>query len=266
MKRNSPASILRLHGSYFKFNLAAGMAYRSSFFTQVFAMVINNASFIVFWKVLYSLETDMGGWAFADVMLLWALVAIIYGLGEVFFGNIPWMSRMIIQGELDVYLTQPKPVALHAAGSRMAVAGWGDVLYGLVVYFLTQPVSPGHFGLFLGFTAVGTLTMAAARLAWHSLGLWLGNAEGVAAALDEMMLSMNLYPPSLFPNEVRLVLTVAVPSALVAWLPAEILRETNLPRLLTLLVASAAVVAAALGIFTLGLRRYASGNRMGARV
>ena len=266
MRKNGAASVLRLHGAYFRFNLAAGMAYRSSFFTQVFAMVVNNASFIVFWKVLYSLETDMGGWAFADVMLLWALVAIIYGLGEVFFGNIPWMSRMIIQGELDVYLTQPKPVALHAAGSRMAVAGWGDVFYGLVVYFLTQPVSLGHFSLFLGLTAVGTLTMAAARLAWHSLGFWLGNAEGVAAALDEMMLSMTLYPPSLFPGEVRLILTVAVPSALVAWLPAEILREPDIRRLGMLMGASAAVVAIALTLFSLGLRRYASGNRMGARV
>ena len=80
------------------------------------------------------------------------------------------------------------------------------------------------------------------------------------------MLSMTLYPPSLFPDEVRLVLTVAVPSALVAWLPAEILREVDLQRLGILLGASAAVVSIALGIFSLGLRRYGSGNRMGARV
>ena len=136
-------------------------------------------------------------------MFLWALAAVVYGLGQIFAGNIPHLSAIIVSGDLDVYLTQPRPVALNAACSRMAVAGWGDILYGIIVYAFTQPLKPGPMLLFLLLSILGTIAMAAARLIFHSLSFWLHNAEGLAFTLDEMLLSFTLYPPTLFPPPVR---------------------------------------------------------------
>ncbi len=257
---------VRMLAAYFKFNLSSGMAYRASFLMQVFGMALNNAMFIVFWRVLYDHAGDLGGWGFNDVMFLWALVAAVYGLGQIFAGNIPHLSAIIVSGDLDVYLTQPRPVALNAACSRMAVAGWGDILYGIIVYAFTQPLKPGPMLLFLLLSILGAIAMAAARLIFHSLSFWLHNAEGLVFTLDEMLLSFTLYPPTLFPPPVRALLTFAVPSALVAWIPAELFRSFSAGKMLLLLAADTVLVLAAFGIFQLGLRRYSSGNRMGARI
>ena len=257
---------LRLLRAYFRFNLAAGMAYRASFFLQVFGMALNNTAFIVFWRVLYDHAADLGGWGFRDVMFLWALVSVVWGLGQIFAGNVPYLSRIIRQGDLDVYLTQPAPVVPNVAGSRMDVSGWGDILYGVVVYGFTQTPAPGPILLFLVLAVLGAAAMASVRLVFHSLSFWLGNAEGLAGSLDEMLLSFTLYPPSLFPAPVRLLLTFGIPSALVAWYPAELFRDFSVVGLLTIAAADALLVFVALGVFHLGLRRYASGNRMGARL
>ena len=55
---------VRMLAAYFKFNLSSGMAYRASFLMQVFGMALNNAMFIVFWRVLYDHAGDLGGWGF----------------------------------------------------------------------------------------------------------------------------------------------------------------------------------------------------------
>ena len=266
MNRRLIPGTLRMIGCYFRFNLSAGMAYRGSFIMQVFGMALNNSMFIVFWRVLYNHTGNLGGWGFTEVMFLWALVSIVYGLGQVLAGNIPRLSRIIYTGDLDVYLTQPKPVVLNIAGSRMDVSGWGDILYGLILFFFTQTAAVGPILLFLTLSFMGALAMASARIVFHSLSFWLGNAEGLAIAMDEMLINFTLYPPSLFPAPVRAVLTFLVPSALVAWYPAEIFQAFSFRGLIGLAAADIVLACLALGLFRLGLKRYSSGNRMGARL
>ena len=62
--------ILKLFGKYFKLNLASQMEYRTSFFVQIFGMVINNASFIFFWWLAFDATGSyIAGYTFKDVML-----------------------------------------------------------------------------------------------------------------------------------------------------------------------------------------------------
>ena len=101
---------LRLFGHYVRFNLRAGMEYRAAFVTQVVGMMLNNTAFIFFWMILFQQVGDLKGYGFAEVMFLWALSAVGYGLAGVFLGNAGYLSRSIYTAELDVYLLQPKPV------------------------------------------------------------------------------------------------------------------------------------------------------------
>jgi ABC-2 type transport system permease protein len=63
-----------------------------------------------------------------------------------------------------------------------------------------------------------------------------------------------------------LVLHSLVPAALAAWIPLELFQTFSWGRLGILVGADALVVGAALLLFRLGLRRYESGNRIGARM
>ncbi len=62
------------------------------------------------------------------------------------------------------------------------------------------------------------------------------------------------------------VLMAMVLTALLAWIPVKLFKSFDLPSLLLLTGADAAIVAAAWGLFRLGLRVYESGSRIGARL
>jgi ABC-2 type transport system permease protein len=256
----------RLFYHYVRFNLRAGMEYRVSFITQVVGMALNNSAFIIFWMILYGRLQSINGYAFGDVMFLWSLASLGYGLAAVFLGNAPFLSRTIYRGELDVYLLQPKPVLANFLLSRTNVSGWGDISFGVILYAITQPAGITNVALWTAFSFLMTMVLVAMRVIYHSLTFFLGNAEEFAETASDLVLSFILYPGSIFQGPVVILLHSLIPAALIAYIPVELFRHFSAPRMLILLAADAAIVLAAWCIFHLGLRAYESGNRMGTRV
>lgn len=258
---------LRLLASYLRFNLAAGMEYRAAFITQVLGMIVNDAAFIFFWILLLDrVGGTIGGYGFREVMFLWSLSAAGFGLSAVVFGNAFYLSRLIAAGELDVYLLQPKPVLPNLLASRMSVSAWGDVAYGVLLFAFTQEVTVGRAALFTLFVALMAVGLTAVRVLYHSLTFWWGNAEEFASMASEMTLSFMIYPDTIFEGPTRWLLHSLLPAGLLAYLPARLFARLELAPLLAMLGGDAALVAAALAAFHLGLRRYESGNRIGARL
>ncbi|MBI9108869.1 MAG: ABC-2 family transporter protein [Spirochaetales bacterium] len=257
----------KLLKKYFVFNLSAGMEYRASFLIQVFGMFLNNCAFIFFWMILYKrIGGDINGYGFSDVMFLWALAALGYGLAEVFMGNSRFISSIIYKGELDVYLLQPRAILPNLVCSRMNTAGWGDVTYGIVLYFLTQSFEPHKVLMFLVFSILMAVVFTAVRIIYHSLTFFLGNAEQFAGTITEMVIMFILYPGSIFSAPSTWILHSVIPAALVAWIPAEIFASFDLKKLLVLLSADVAIIILSVVVFQAGLKKYSSGNRMGTRI
>lgn len=259
--------MLRLAAHYFRFNLSASMAYSTSFLIQVLGMAINNCAFVVFWLFLFErIGGEIAGYGFADVMFLWSLAAAGFGMSVVVFGNTHQLSRIIYSGELDVYLLQPKPVLPNVLMSRTVISGWGDLLYGLVLFALTQEISLAGVLLFGFFTALMAIVVTSVRVFYHCLTFFFGNAEGFAGLAGELVITFMLYPGSIFKGATAWILHSLIPAAFVAYLPAEIFAAFSLRTLLIVLGADAAIVLVALAIFRLGLRRYESGNLIGTRM
>ena len=259
--------MVKLLRKYFVFNIAAGMEYKTSFLIQVFGMALNNSAFIFFWLLLFDkVGGDINGYGFREVMFLWALAGLGYGLGEIFLGNSRFISSIIYKGELDVYLLQPRPVLPNLLASRMNTAGWGDVAYGIVLFAFTQPLDPGRIILFLLFSILMAAVFAALRVIYHSLTFFLGNAEAFANTATEMMINFILYPGSIFDGPSTWILHSLLPAALLAWIPAELFVAFSAGKFLVLLAADALIFVLAGLIFRAGLKRYSSGNRMGTRL
>ena len=260
-------SLLRLAGHYFRFNLSANMAYSGSFLIQVFGMALNNAAFALFWFFLFErIGGDIQGYAFRDVMFLWALAATGFGASVVLFGNSNHLSRIIYTGELDVYLLQPKPVLPNLLLSRMAIPGWGDIIYGMILFAATQPLSLYTVGMYVYFATLMALVFAALRVLYHSLTFFFGNAEDFASMASEFVIAFVLYPGSIFKGASAVILHSLIPAALVGFIPARIFKEFDPALLAVVTAADLALVGLAALVFRLGLRCYESGNRIGARL
>lgn len=256
---------LRLFREVFAANVAAVVEYRFSFLIQFLGMMVNNAAFLVFWVVLLGHTGSIGGWGFGDILFLWALGPAAFGLAHVVFGNVRQMGALILQGDLDVYLLQPKDPLFHALISRTIPSAWGDLLYGfLLLPFIT--LDPVRMGLFLVFTVTGALLFVGTFGLVQTLAFWLGNISGIAQAVTEFMLNFTLYPETVFPQEMRWVFYSLIPAGFLVFLPLHVLR--TLDGIWVPVIVAAAVGLCVLNavVFRAGLKRYESGNAVGARI
>lgn len=251
---------------YIRFNLKSGMEYRTAFITQIFGMILNNASFIAFWAILFARIDDVKGYGFQEIMFLWALTAAGFGVCQVLFGNWSSISKIIYQGELDVYLLQPRSVLPGVLISRMVISGWGDIVYGILLFFLTQSITFTGILLFIVFSLLFCLLFVSVAVIFHSLTFFLGNAESIASLATEAMISFTLYPGSIFKGVTKVLLMTVIPTVWAAYIPVELYREFSVSRFLWVMGIDMLFLTAAVIIFRIGLRFYESGNRMNTRL
>jgi ABC-2 type transport system permease protein len=254
---------------YVRANFLIALEYRATFIGQVFGMLLNDIMWIAFWVIYFTrfpvLESTEGGWRIEDVLAMWAVVGVAFGLSMGFFGNALRMAQMISQGDLDYYLSLPKNVLLHVLVSRMDLTALGDILFGtgLFVFFLKP--SPDRVLTFLLVSVCGGVVFLAAAILWQSLAFWLGNAEGLATQMWNALILLSTYPAPLFRGAVKLVIFTAVPAAFMSHIPVQLLRVFDPAWLAAELAFAGGALALAVFVFYRGLRRYESGNLMLAR-
>ncbi len=256
----------RFLGAAFAVNVKSVLEYRANFIMQTFGMMLNNAAFAVFWKVLIDRTGGIGGYGFSDIMFVWAVVSSSFGLAHVVFGNIRSISELVREGDLDSYLLQPKDVWLNVVASRTVPSAWGDFAYGFVVVALLPGFGIGRLALFLCLAITGAAIFAAAFAAMESLAFFMGDSSAVTGALTEFLLSFSLYPETVYDPGMRWIFYTLVPSGFIAYMPLAAFRSLDW-RLVPVLVAAAALyVFLSRALFKAGLRRYESGNKIGTKV
>lgn len=265
--RTAVSKNLSLIGRYFKFNLASAMEYRGSFWLQVFGMAVNNASFVFFWWVAFSkIGSAVAGYTFRDVMFIWAAASSSFGLCHILFGNVNRISRVIMTGELDNYLLQPRNVLVNVAASRTQVSAWGDFVYGYVLLFLTNGFTLQGMGLFTLCIILGGIFMAATAAVFHTLTFFLGNAERIAGMAFEGIINFCIYPDKIFTGFVRALIYTAIPAGFITHIPLQLFRSFNAGSLALLILAAAAYALLAFWLFHIGLKKYESGNLIVTRL
>ncbi len=256
----------RFLSTAFGVNVKSVLEYRVNFLVQFFGMMLNNAAFAAFWAVLISRTGSVGGYGFNDVMFVWGLVSTSFGLAHVVAGNVRQLGKIVMEGGLDVYLSQPKDVMVNLLASRTVVSAWGDFVYGFIVLALLPGTDAARVALFCALALPGAAIFAATFAAAESLAFFMGNAQAVASALSEFMLSFSLYPEGVFGKGYRWVMYSLVPSAFVAFVPLRIFRAMDWRFVPLLWLIACAYCAVAYALFAAGLRRYESGNRMDVRI
>ena len=58
-----------------KYNIMKQMTNKVTFITNIVFMILNNASFIVQWIILFNLKNEIGGYTIREVVLLWGIAA-----------------------------------------------------------------------------------------------------------------------------------------------------------------------------------------------
>ena len=246
--------------AYVELNLSSAMEYRAAFISQTVGMMVNDAMVLVFWWLFFQRFPLVGSWTLQDVLRLWGVVAVAFGLAMGIFGNCPRLAFMIARGQLDYYLALPKDALLHALVSRMSSSAWGDVLFGVVAFLVAGGLSPLKLLLFLALACAGCAVYVAYSVLVGSLAFWFGNAETLASQSSAALINFSTYPGSIFQGWVKLLTFTLLPAAFIGHVPVDQLRNPSLLPILGVFAFAAGSSALAAGAFRFGLRRYQSGN------
>lgn len=247
-----------------KLNLAGALEFRFSFFMTAGMMVINNIVWIFFWQIYFQRFQLVNGWSVADVMMLWAVGAGGYGLANSFFGNADHIGNIIVTGQLDTYLTQPKPVLLHVLISRMSFSALGDLIFALLIFaYYGEHTWSGLFKFILALL-ISMLILVFFSVSIQSLAFYVGSAEGLIG--QELLITFATYPTDIFRGVTKVVLFTALPAGFISYMPLGLLREVQ-PLFLGAAIGVAMIlVLTGTALFYRGLERYGSGNVVGMRM
>lgn len=260
-------SILGLIGLYFRVNLASAMEYRSAFLMQAFGMALSNGSFVFFWWVAFNqIGARIGGYDFRDVMFIWAVASSAFGAANILFANMNNISRLIISGELDTFLLQPKSVLVSLLCARTSLSAWGDLIYGFVLMALTQGTDGLTWLMFFCGLVIGCLLMTAVAVTAHTLTFFVGDASTLSGMAVEFVVNFCIYPKGIYAGWVQVLMATLIPATFMVHLPLQLARQFD-PLLFTgLLLASGLYCVLSWLFFYRGLRRYESGNLIVTRL
>ena len=259
---NKVLNWLSLASAYVRLNLRTHLEYRGAFFSQVVAMIVNDAIWLIFWSIFFTRFPVLHGWDIKDVITIWGVAASGYGLAAALCGNALNLPTLVMRGQLDAWLLYPRALLPHLVLGKMSATSWGDAIFGYVVYLAFVRPDLEHFFLFVLFTLTSTILFIGFFVLSGSLSFFVGNAESIAEQWRFSLATFSTYPETLFHGGVKIVLYTLIPAGFVTYLPVAALKTSSVS--LTLITIAGALTMVGVGVlaFYLGLRRYESGNLM----
>jgi ABC-2 type transport system permease protein len=240
--------------------VADAFANRSSFWFQVGLMIANDATWIVFWAFFFHRVGTVRGWDVHDVLVLFSILLFSAGTSIGIFSNCRRVGHLAADGALDEALLLPVPPLLSVLTRRVDPANVGDLLFGPVLFALAGDPTPTRTALFLLGSICGTVVLVSFLVLCGSLTLFVGGRGEQADMGFNAILILSSYPIDLFGGATKVLLFTAVPAAFVTGVPSRLVHHFQASEALLLVGVSAAAALAAVGLFTLGLRRYSSGS------
>lgn len=242
------------------------MSVRGAFLLESSLMIANNLVFVLMWWIFFRQFNEVAGWTLRDIIALNAIGMGAYGLMQICFGNVKQISRIILSGDLDPFMTQPKNLLIHLISSRSMVKGWGHLMTTVILLILGNLTTPHVLALVLLSMISGCLVFTALAIIAHSMVFWFGGVESLARKYCDSLFLFALYPTNIYSGLLQLVMFTLIPAGIIGYLPVELLRNFSWIDLVILLSSSIAFFALAFLVFHLGLKRYESGNQFGIRL
>ena len=256
---------LRVTIKTIKYGLMREMINKTSFIMNVLFMILNNASFIIQWIVIYSLREDVGGYTFNQVLLLWAIAASTYGFSRFFFKRSFSLSELITNGKLDSFLVQPKNVLISVITTEVEVSAIGDILYGYIVLAISG-LTVTKFLLFSFFSITGAVIIVDIAVILGSLSFWFGKSEMIADTGNTLITNFATYPDGIFKGAARILLLTVIPVGFTSYIPVWVMTEFNLWLFFIIIAITVLLTIITFLIFYRGLRRYSSSNLMISKI
>ncbi len=258
---------VRIHLRILGSRVRSQLTYPVSFALDALGQALAQAAELVVILAVFTQVDTLGGFAREEVLLIYALAGISFGLADLAVGQLDELPRWIRTGELDVLLARPLGVLPQLVTSDLQLRRLGRSAVGVVVLAVVlaqgqvEP-TPLNALLVIGTPLIGATIISSIWVVTASVSFWVIEGRELANAFTYGSQLTTAYPITVFGPWLRRLLCYAVPGAFVAYFPALALLDRpdplGLPHVLRYaapLVAVAAVLVAAL-VWRTAVRHY----------
>lgn len=219
---------VRLLWLFFRLGALNEMAYRINFFVQIIQTGIRLATALAGLAVIFSYTETLGGWNPNELL---ALVGIYFLVGGIMSLVIqPSMHRLmesIRLGTLDFTLTKPEDSQLLVSAQHVEIWKVIDIAVGLIVLGtgllrLGAAIGPAQAAAFGATLLCGTAIVYSMLLILSTFSFWLIKVDNILEIFHSMY-EAGRWPVGIYPQWLRVTLTLLVPVAFAITVPAQAL-------------------------------------------
>lgn len=253
-RRSARALLATLRGAF-----AEAAANRAALTSQMTIMIVNDVVWIFFWVLFFRSVGTVRGWDGDTILVLLAVLTTAAGLALGLFANARRVGALAVDGELDSVLSLPVPPLGYLLLRRIETVHLGDVAFGVALFAATGDPTPARVAVFFGVVAASCAVTVGFLVLVGSLAFFSGRSEAGELGFHAILMT-GAYPVDVFAGAAKVILYTVIPSAFIASVPAHLVEDFDVAEAAALATVAVVFVVLAWSTFTIGLRRYKSGN------
>ena len=217
-------SALRVLMTAAKVEISGRMAYRADFMITAGMAFIMESVIPLVTLLIYNTSSGFPGWNLYEVLLIQSVFMLSRGIAyTLFFGIVYNTLSHVREGTFDLLLIKPRSVLFLAAVTAIDSENAGMFLGGILLFTfsLLHLPAPGILEI-LQFCVLLVLSLSVllsfALIMSGTVFKWVGNSR--VYEIYESVASFGYYPKSIFSRSLQLVISYAIPVAMIGFYPA----------------------------------------------
>lgn len=218
--------IIRIYFKYFMNSAKIHFYYNDMFMVLLGCLARDSVAVISIYFITQRFF-DIGGWAMDELLFLYSLLYLSYGLSMLFFAGGRSVEEDISTGTFDRYLVTPMSVFFQSVVAKVDLLTSASYCILGIALFKYASDSVGIFWdsqkiIILILSLIGgMLIQSALMLIGSILAFWTVKSGNVRFILFFNIRSFSIYPINIYPKIVRFILTFILPFAFANFYPAQ---------------------------------------------
>lgn len=215
---------ISLYLSFLKISLKEILIYRIDCIAGIFSQLVVQAVSLIFIFIVFQNTQSIAGWNFEQILLLYGVTRISIGIqGYCFDALYDIGPKYIRNGEFDKILLRPIHPLISIIGASREFVSIADFFIGLgiTIYMLIKLSIPITIILIIKivfFSIVGALIIGAILTIFSISSFWTYRSNEVIWSFYRMY-TFTEYPINIYNGFIKILITVILPFAFVAYYP-----------------------------------------------
>jgi len=167
-----------------KINMKSAMTMKVVYAFRLLFNISNHALYMTIWIILFDQIESIGGWGIEHILLAYGIGIMVWGLLSFFGFGLRKLPQKIDDGELDVYLTHPRPLLINIAMGSPQAVGPPEILFGMIILTIAGVMTGVSIPLLFLMVICATCVYASITLSIGSLAFWMKEFQTSAEELN----------------------------------------------------------------------------------